>query len=62
MVMSAPTAQLVQRHFILEKLESERLKGVDEPMHLARVIGRRERGHGTEEPMVGGFESLPSAG
>jgi class 3 adenylate cyclase len=41
-VISAVTAQLVQRTFVLEALGSQALKGITEPMAVWRVVGPRE--------------------
>src|SRR5262245_66675130 len=41
-VISAVTAQLVQRAFVLEALGSQALKGIAEPMGLWRVMGSLE--------------------
>jgi class 3 adenylate cyclase len=53
-VISAATARLVQSAFILEELGTQQLKGVMEPIAVARVLGFRET-QDTEEdtPPVG---------
>jgi class 3 adenylate cyclase/predicted ATPase len=64
-VISATTARLVQPTFVLEELGAPELKGVSEPMVLARVIRPREAESDTEDatasewvPLVGRDEEM----
>jgi predicted ATPase/class 3 adenylate cyclase len=58
-VMSAVTAHLVERTFILEELGPHALKGVVEPMMLYTVVTPREVDRDDHEAMMaGGFEAL----
>lgn len=58
-VISAVTAQLVQRSFALEELGRHDLKGVAESMMLYAVIGSRESDHNDHDVIRGGgFDTL----
>ncbi len=58
-VISAATAQLVQRSFVLDELGLYELKGVVEPMQLYTVVSLQETEHDDHEGMLaGGFDAL----
>jgi class 3 adenylate cyclase/tetratricopeptide (TPR) repeat protein len=57
-VISAVTARLVQNAFALEELSTPQLKGVTEPLAVARVLGLRETQNAEEDTLLMGAPFL----
>jgi class 3 adenylate cyclase len=61
-VISAVTAQLVQRAFVLEALGTQALKGITEPMAVWRVVGPLETLHEATTPVSEDVKPLVGRG
>jgi class 3 adenylate cyclase len=57
-VVSAVTAQIVQRSFVLDELGPHDLKGVTDPMMLYTVVAPQTADRAHDSAITGGFDAL----